>query len=438
MGQQFSKGQKISSPSGTEYKIEEYINGGAQGDVYRVSSEGKDWALKWYHSAQATAEQRKSLEALVLKGAPTEKFLWPLEIVSSQNFNDFGYIMPLLPKNFKKLKDYVNREIDPSFFALATAGFQLSDSFFHLHAKGLAYRDISFGNIFFDPQNGDVLIIDNDNVTFDKTKTSLILGTMKFMAPEIVRGEALPSSDTDRFSLAILLFYMFFISHPLEGKKESAIHILDTPAMKKLYGDAPLYIFDPIDRSNEPDPNRHKNARLFWDIYPQFFKDLFMRSFTEGLKDSENGRVREGEWRSSLMRFRDSIMYCPKCGCENFYDSIAINNSNENLPQCWHCKTTMRFPVRIKIGNLVVMLNDNTKLYPYHLNPHSYDLSKPVAEMTQHPSDKNIWGLKNVSNTVWQIKKPDSTSNEVPPGKSVALVDALRINFGNIEGEMRT
>ena len=37
------------------------------------------------------------------------------------------------------------------------------------------------------------------------------------MAPEIVRGEALPSTATDLYSLSVLLFYLLMVSHPLEG-----------------------------------------------------------------------------------------------------------------------------------------------------------------------------------------------------------------------------
>jgi hypothetical protein len=59
-----------------------------------------------------------------------------------------------------------------------------------------------------------------------------------------------PSTQTDLFSLAVLLFYMFVMHHPLEGRKELAIKCLDLPAMKKLYGTEPLFIFDPSDDSN--------------------------------------------------------------------------------------------------------------------------------------------------------------------------------------------
>ena len=50
----------------------------------------------------------------------------------------------------------------------------------------------SFGNAFFDPDNGDVLIADNDNVSVDGAGVLGVLGTPRFMAPEVVRGEAVP------------------------------------------------------------------------------------------------------------------------------------------------------------------------------------------------------------------------------------------------------
>lgn len=428
--------QKIITPSGTEYKVEEFLGSGGQGEVYRVSAGDKNWALKWYYPHTATVEQRKVLEALTLKGAPTEKFLWPLEVITDPNVKGYGYIMPLRPKNYKNIVDLMKRRIEPSFFALSTAGFQLADSFFHLHINGLSYRDISFGNVFFDPLTGEVLICDNDNVTFDKTDRSAVYGTPRFMAPEIVRGVARPSTDTDRFSLAILLFYMFFISHPLEGKKESAIHALDAPAMKKLYGDEPVFIFDPNDHSNAPDPKFHRNALIYWQIYPQFFKDLFIRVFTSGIKDSENGRVVESEWRWDLIKLRDSIVFCQKCGCENFCDVNTIKKPDSKAQECWNCNLPIILPPRMKIGTLVVMLNHNKKLYSYHLDPMSYDFSKSFAEISRHPSNPNVWGLKNVSDRSWLVTKIDGTAIEVSPGKNVAIGNGIRINFGRIEGEI--
>ena len=89
---------------------------------------------------------------------------------------------------------------------------------------------------FLSQRWGEALICDNDNVTIDNSPTSEVLGTSHFMAPEIVRGEALPSTKTDLFSLAVLLFYMFMFHHPLEGKREADIHVLMELQWQKFTG----------------------------------------------------------------------------------------------------------------------------------------------------------------------------------------------------------
>src|SRR5262249_50203112 len=118
------------------------------------------------------------------------------------------------------------RRIEPSNKALATAAMFLADSFLQLHAKGLCYCDVSLGNVFIDPDTGDVLICDNDNVGIDG-KPPFVKGTQFFMAPEIVRNEALPDSKTDRYSLAVLLFHLFIVHHPLQGRREAVIRCWD-------------------------------------------------------------------------------------------------------------------------------------------------------------------------------------------------------------------
>jgi DNA-binding helix-hairpin-helix protein with protein kinase domain len=417
----------------------ELLGGGGQGEVYRAQMAGRQVALKWYLPRSATSRQRASLELLVRKGPPTDRFLWPLELASSPLVRDFGYVMPLRDPRFRGIADLMKRRIDPSFRALATAGFSLAHSFLHLHSQGLCYRDISFGNIFFDPDTGEIAICDNDNVTVDGDRAGGILGTPRFMAPEVVRGDSLPSTQTDLFSLAVLLFYLFLVHHPLEGKRELAIHSFDLPAMTKLYGTHPLFIFDPADQANAPVPGHHDNAILSWPIYPQFLRDLFTRAFTDGLHDSDHGRVREGEWRAAMIRLRDSVLYCGQCGTENFYDVDALRASGGAAPACWSCKTGIRMPYRLRLGRALVMLNHDTRLFPHHLDEQRpNDFSQAWAEVTAHPQHADVWGLKNLSEEKWSFcNGSDPRPSEVLPGRSLRLETGMRINFGKAEGEVR-
>jgi serine/threonine protein kinase len=386
----------------------------------------------------ATTAQRTSMELLIRKGAPSEHFLYPMEITTAAGVPGFGYIMPLRPKRFKNIVDLMTRRIEPTFRALATAGFNLAHNYLLLHSQGLCYRDISFGNAFFDPDNGDVLIADNDNVSVDGAGVLGVLGTPRFMAPEVVRGEAVPSTQTDLFSLSVLIFYMLMVSHPLEGKRETEIKCLDLPAMTKLYGTEPIFIFDPNDDSNQPVAGLHDNALAFWRIYPQFLRDIFTRAFTNGLRDAANGRVRESEWRGTMVNLRDAIFYCPHCSLENFYDSLALKSRAGNAGLCWACAAQLQLPPRIRIEKSVVMLNHDTQLFPHHIDDQKlYDFSAPVAAVALHPTNPNVWGLKNLSKDNWFITDATGAVKEVAPERSVTLAVGTKINFGKAKGEIK-
>ncbi len=439
MDQMLKTGQTVEcEPSGMICTIGELLGAGGQGEVYKAELGGGAVAVKWFFPHMATPEQLASMQLLVRKGPPSEHFLYPLEITKAKGVAGFGYVMPLRPKRFKNIVDLMTRRIEPTFRALATAGLNLSHNYLLLHSQGLCYRDISFGNAFFDPDSGDVLIADNDNVSVDGAGVLGVLGTPRFMAPEIVRGEAMPSTQTDLFSLSVLIFYMLMVAHPLEGKKEAAIKALDLPAMTKLYGKEPVFIFDPDDDSNRPVPGIHDNALAFWRIYPQFLRDIFIRAFTVGVRDPKNGRVRESEWRAAMVALRDAIYYCPHCSLENFYDSQTLKAGGGNPGLCWACAAQLRLPPRIRLGKSVVMLNHDTKLFPHHIDDaRLYDFSAPVAAVAAHPTNPNVWGLKNLSQQKWFIADTDGNVKDVEPLRSVTLAVGTKIQFGKIEGEIR-
>ncbi len=431
--------QLVTETSGALCVVEEFLGSGGQGEVYRGSLAGTDVAIKWYYPYYLKQDPglRGRLELTVKKGSPNANFLWPMELVSTAEAEGFGYIMPLRDGEYKSIVDLMKRRADPTFRALTTAGLHLADSFLQLHAKGLCYRDISFGNVFFHPDTGEVLICDNDNVTVDDGGETGVLGTPRFMAPEVVRGDAMPSTHTDLYSLAVLLFYMLMVHHPLEGRREVEIHCLDLPAMNKLYGTQPLFIWDPQDASNRPVPGEQDNAIAYWAVYPQYLRELFTQAFTAGLRDPVNGRVRESEWRSALVRLRDSIIYCG-CGAENFYDADALRLSGGAPGNCWACKRQLVLPPRIRVGRSVIMLNHDSRLYPHHIDDQrAYDFSQPIAELSRHPQNPALWGLKNLGQEKWVAAFPDGGVRDIDPGRSVPLNVGLRINFGKVEGEIR-
>lgn len=409
------------------YRVGKFLGSGGQGEVFEATKDGKSYAIKWYYPSNATLGQRQAIEYLVKIGPPNRHFLWPLALTDQSDGSSFGYIMPLRRKEYHPLVDVMKRKIEPSFKSLIKAALILIDSFDRLHSKGLCYRDISFGNVFIEPNTGDVLICDNDNVTYEQDEMKSVLGTPRFMAPEIVRGASYPDIDSDRFSLGILLFYMFMVHHPFEGALEDKIKCFDLPAMRRLYGERPIFIFHPTNSSNRPVKGRHDNASIFWSLYPTFFKKAFTRLFTDGIND-KSARLSETEWKDVFQSLLEHLVYC-KCGGENFVDFESPYTMKKSC--CWNCGIQLIKPYRLMLDGKIIVLNYNTKIYAHQLQKATkVDFTNILARVNPHPNRHGVWGLKNTGSTVWQVIKRTGESRYVNSGYSIAIEEGLTVDFG--------
>ncbi len=211
--------------------------------------------------------------------------------------------MPLRPAHYVGLVDLLTGRTDIAFSKVCRLCLELAFGFLELHSDGLCYRDISFANVFFDPGSGEVLICDNDNVGLDGAAGATgVLGTRRFMAPEIVRRQAAPSSASDLYSLAVLLFYVLMMvtrwwvvvssssTVGTNGPRDScSAPNLDSYSIRTTTRTAPV-------------PDLHGTMVRYWQLYPGFVRELFITAFTTGLSDPRNGRVRESVWRSAMAR----------------------------------------------------------------------------------------------------------------------------------------
>jgi DNA-binding helix-hairpin-helix protein with protein kinase domain len=309
-------GQPVRAEAmGASLTVRQKLGEGEQGAVYLVDGPGGPYAAKWYNGQHATEHQAAAVRYLVQHGPPPgaagRRFIWPLDVVTArQDPSHFGYLMALIDTSrFAELGEvWAHVKPAPGYAALCEISYQTANSYRALHLSGHCYRDVSKGNLMFDPRSGDVLICDNDNVGVNRQSKSQVDGTLEYMAPEVVRAEADPPTETDLHSLAVLLFQLWVWHHPLHGEMEYQFHVWDLIAKAKVYGKEPVFIFDPADRRNRlPGDPEYAVAYQRWGDCPPSLQALFTHAFTTGLREPAR-RVTEGEWQNLFLQLKDGVI----------------------------------------------------------------------------------------------------------------------------------
>jgi eukaryotic-like serine/threonine-protein kinase len=408
------------------------LGAGTQGLVYEVAlpGAGRLMALKWYRPDSASAGQFNRISRLLSFGTPGRAFLWPIDIARADNRPSFGYVMAARDSRFESLSTLMQAQVPVPLDVVCRAAGNLSDAFLALHSSGLCYADISFGNLFVDPVSGDIQICDNDNVCVDGERSD-VLGTPYFMAPEIVRGEAVPSIVADRHSLAVVLFYLLLRHHPLFGAREHALPDLTPDSLRTLLGEEPLFIFDPDDQSNRPVSAAQDNPIIIWPALPGFVRELFTAAFTVGLRDHAAGRVTESQWRSAMRRLEDLVRRCPTCGSQQFYDPA------DPQPDCAQpsCRAALPEPVRL-VTHTTVVLEAGNAIRRHHFVPtRSATTDAIIGRVMRHPETGQL-ALRNASQSAWLLHRPDRADAAIEPGVAVTIRSDMSISIDGVKGRL--
>ena len=407
MAKDLPKGTRLKSMLEIDIVIDKKLGEGGQGYVYKIDYGGQPKALKIYKGDKIRNPKAfyKNLKNNVSNGAPSASFLWPTDMLKWDG-HTFGYVMDLRPPEYVELVEFMNSKKPvhfESFKAAVTAALEMTAAFRILHSKGYSYQDLSDGNFFINPLNGKVLICDNDNVSEYGQNTG-ILGTPQYMAPEIVRGEAKPSTFTDRFSLAVVIFILLTMSHPLEGRR-FLCDLLESEKEQIIYGSEPIFILDPTDRRNPPVKDIHKNIGRVWPELPDYVKDMFIKQFSKEIMMSPQRRATESDWQNMLIQFRSDIVRCTNCRGENF-------SHNEANPVCSGCGKALPIQRHLKLSGVTykMPISVGNVVYRSQFGPSNVDVAgNPVLSVRTHPKDPRALVLQNISGIELRATKPDGS-----------------------------
>lgn len=419
MAMELSEGTEIKLLNGKTCTIDKELGRGGQGIVYLVDYCGGDYALKWYikeYSSNFYNNLKKNADA----GPPSKAFLWPLAITEMQ-FGSFGYVMQLRPRGYREFGEFMLAKTHfTSMTANINAAINICDAFQKLHIRGLSYQDMNDGNFFINPRNGDVLICDNDNVAPDKTNLGII-GKAGYLAPEIVDKKTMPNRYSDYFSMAVILFILFYFNRPFEGKKFASCGCMTEELEKELFGHKAVFIMDPQDDSNRPVPGLHTNVIRRWGLFPKFMENLFVQAFSKQSILFPEKRVIDREWMTCMIQLRSTLGKCPHCGEETFIEPDTTNQI------CIDCERPITKPMVLKIDKYRVPLFEGQKIYNIQL-PIDGDLNAVVGEVVPNPVTGRL-GIKNYSSFTWQALDPVGSVHNVTPESGMPIKNEMKIKF---------
>ena len=293
-------GTQVKLLNGGACRIKKELGRGGQGIVYLVDYNGKDYALKWY-IVKYDDVFYDNLKQNISKGAPSASFLWP-EALTEYIDGSFGYLMRVRPSGYEEIGAFMLAKARfASVDALLNACLQICTGFQQLHLKGLSYQDMNDGNFFINPQSGDVLICDNDNVAPNGTNLG-ILGKPGYMAPEIVERESMPNLYTDYFSLSVILFILIYVDRPFVGEWVNTCKLMVEEYEKILFGKSCVFIMDPQDKRNRPVPGVHKNVIRRWPLFPKELQNAFIQTFSKDAIMNPSKRIMDKTWQNILIQ----------------------------------------------------------------------------------------------------------------------------------------
>ena len=226
-------GEIVTTVTGVKYKLGKVLGCGSQGVVYEEDSGSK--VVKLYYPVNTNASRECVIDRLLfIKNTPLPSNF--VRIIDVFDFPYVGYVMEKIV-DYKSLNSYLipNKSISFSewynggrgFRTRLLIGYVIAKTFSELESKNLSYCDISGNNILVKIESGlSVKMIDVDNIYIAGKSEASVLGTPRYIAPEVASGEKNPDVLSDNYSLAVILYELLRVGHPyisdviLEGTPE--------------------------------------------------------------------------------------------------------------------------------------------------------------------------------------------------------------------------
>jgi len=196
------------------YKIERELGRGGMGVVYLASDPmlGRKVAIKTIHFEITDATQREYLHTQLLRDARASAGLSHPNVVNVHDIIESGDTTYLVMEYIagETLAARMQRSPAPDTAWLLRVLRDIASALDYTHRKGVVHRDVKPGNVMID-QHARVRIMDFGLARAAEQRTAtasgMVAGTIQYMSPEQLRGDAL-DGRADQFSMAAVAYEM--------------------------------------------------------------------------------------------------------------------------------------------------------------------------------------------------------------------------------------
>ena len=199
-----------------QYHIQRLLARGGMSTVYLATNKHsqQEVAIKMVHGSHVDNSERFQREVEIVRTLAHEHIL---PILDSGTYDDWYYmVMPYVEHGT------LQERIEKQLLTPDEAGVileQVADALQYAHDKGIIHRDMKPTNVLLRDDNfvyladfGVAKALDEDN---SLTRTGAMIGTPKYMAPELAFEPA--STLSDVYALGVLLYQMLTGRVPFEG-----------------------------------------------------------------------------------------------------------------------------------------------------------------------------------------------------------------------------
>ncbi len=269
-------GEKIHN-----YQITAHLGQGGMGTVYRATDImlGREVALKMLHP-QLTI-QPQFLERFKKEARVLAQLLHPnIAVIYNfieQNNNHYMVMEYVEGTNLDSLlKKY--SILQPQF--VVPVFIQALEGLHHAHKKNVFHRDIKPANLMLTP-DGTVKLMDFGIAKIageqKMTQVNKIIGTIEFMAPELIQGKE-ASASSDIYAMGLTLYEVLSGKIPFENDTDynlmQAILKKKISPPDKLNASIPRALSDIVMKALDKNPeNRYADAKAFQQALIKAFPD---------------------------------------------------------------------------------------------------------------------------------------------------------------------